>query len=149
MRAQTEDVAKARPQLTKTIEEMVKHGKWTTPGYTEVRPRLSRIDMIACDDEQVLTNTRPAEIRQPSSHVIALKHLQSWGGVGLASRCFGTERAVEDYVAVACTDLEMPFCVAMTARLDTCFPFLSLPGSRCRPSGPYRYRSRNLATQIL
>merc|ERR1711939_485597 len=31
----TGDVAKARPQLTKAVEEMVKNGKWTVPGYNE------------------------------------------------------------------------------------------------------------------
>lgn len=31
----TSDVAKARPEITKAVEEMVKNGKWTTPGYGE------------------------------------------------------------------------------------------------------------------
>lgn len=31
----TADVARARPEITKAVEEMVKHGKWTTPGYGE------------------------------------------------------------------------------------------------------------------
>jgi len=31
----TTDVARARPQITKAVEEMVKNGKWTTPGYGE------------------------------------------------------------------------------------------------------------------
>lgn len=29
----TGDVAKARPAIITTVEEMVKHGKWTVPGY--------------------------------------------------------------------------------------------------------------------
>merc|ERR1712000_325032 len=36
-----DDVAKARPEITKTVEKMVSQGKWTVPGYTEkfgVRP---------------------------------------------------------------------------------------------------------------
>lgn len=31
----TSDVARARPEITKAVEEMVKNGKWTTPGYGE------------------------------------------------------------------------------------------------------------------
>merc|ERR1711939_1183561 len=30
-----DDVAKARPEITKTVEKMVSQGKWTVPGYTE------------------------------------------------------------------------------------------------------------------
>ena len=32
---QLDDVAKARPEITKTVENMVSKGKWTVPGYTE------------------------------------------------------------------------------------------------------------------
>lgn len=32
---QLDDVAKARPEITKTVENMVSQGKWTVPGYTE------------------------------------------------------------------------------------------------------------------
>ncbi|SPO39121.1 related to ATP7 - F1F0-ATPase complex, FO D subunit [Pseudozyma flocculosa] len=31
----TDDVIAARPEIGKTVEEMVKKGKWTTPGYEE------------------------------------------------------------------------------------------------------------------
>lgn len=31
----TSDVLQARPEIAKTIEEMVKKGKWTVPGYDE------------------------------------------------------------------------------------------------------------------
>jgi len=31
----TGDVLQARPEIAKTIEEMVKKGKWTVPGYDE------------------------------------------------------------------------------------------------------------------
>ncbi|WFD20788.1 ATP synthase d subunit [Malassezia caprae] len=31
----TTDVLQARPEIAKTIEEMVKKGKWTVPGYDE------------------------------------------------------------------------------------------------------------------
>lgn len=34
----TADVAKARPAIITTAEEMVKHGKWSVPGYEQVRP---------------------------------------------------------------------------------------------------------------
>lgn len=34
-RTQLDDVAKARPEITKAVENMVKKGKWTVPGYTE------------------------------------------------------------------------------------------------------------------
>ncbi len=34
-RSQLDDVAKARPEITKAVENMVKKGKWTVPGYTE------------------------------------------------------------------------------------------------------------------
>jgi hypothetical protein len=34
-REQLDDVAKARPEITKTVENMVSKGKWTVPGYTE------------------------------------------------------------------------------------------------------------------
>ncbi|KPV74944.1 uncharacterized protein RHOBADRAFT_65110 [Rhodotorula graminis WP1] len=30
-----DDVAKARPEITETVEKMVSQGKWTVPGYTE------------------------------------------------------------------------------------------------------------------
>ncbi|KDE09349.1 F-type H+-transporting ATPase subunit D [Microbotryum lychnidis-dioicae p1A1 Lamole] len=30
-----DDVAKARPEITKAVETMLKKGKWTVPGYTE------------------------------------------------------------------------------------------------------------------
>merc|ERR1711879_777430 len=39
----TGDVAKARPQLTKAVEEMVKNGKWTVPGYNEKYGNLTAI----------------------------------------------------------------------------------------------------------
>merc|ERR1711939_1290683 len=39
----TGDVAKARPQLTKAVEEMVKNGKWTVPGYNEKYGSLTAI----------------------------------------------------------------------------------------------------------
>ena len=32
---QLDDVAKARPEITKAVENMVAKGKWTVPGYTE------------------------------------------------------------------------------------------------------------------
>jgi hypothetical protein len=32
---QLDDVAKARPEITKAVENMVSKGKWTVPGYTE------------------------------------------------------------------------------------------------------------------
>lgn len=31
----TGDILQARPEIAKTIEEMVKKGKWTVPGYDE------------------------------------------------------------------------------------------------------------------
>merc|ERR1712230_347560 len=39
----TGDVARARPQLTKAVEEMVKNGKWTVPGYNEKYGSLTAI----------------------------------------------------------------------------------------------------------
>ncbi|KAK4051098.1 ATP synthase d subunit [Microbotryomycetes sp. JL221] len=38
-----DDVAKARPEITQTVENMVKKGKWTVPGYTEKFGNLSAI----------------------------------------------------------------------------------------------------------
>jgi len=38
-----DDVAKARPEITKAVENMVKKGKWTVPGYTEKFGNLSAI----------------------------------------------------------------------------------------------------------
>ncbi|GJN90792.1 hypothetical protein Rhopal_003806-T1 [Rhodotorula paludigena] len=38
-----DDVAKARPEITKTVENMVSKGKWTVPGYTEKFGNLSAI----------------------------------------------------------------------------------------------------------
>ncbi|GAA6000110.1 hypothetical protein JCM10207_006056 [Rhodosporidiobolus poonsookiae] len=38
-----DDVAKARPEITKTVENMVAKGKWTVPGYTEKFGNLSAI----------------------------------------------------------------------------------------------------------
>merc|ERR1712225_181546 len=38
-----DDVAKARPEITKTVEKMVSQGKWTVPGYTEKFGNLSAI----------------------------------------------------------------------------------------------------------
>lgn len=35
MDVQLDDVAKARPEITKAVENMVAKGKWTVPGYTE------------------------------------------------------------------------------------------------------------------
>ncbi|KAI5479850.1 ATP synthase D chain, mitochondrial [Pseudohyphozyma bogoriensis] len=36
-----DDVAKARPEITKAVETMVAKGKWTVPGYTEKFGNLS------------------------------------------------------------------------------------------------------------
>ncbi|GAA5921654.1 hypothetical protein JCM1841_000896 [Sporobolomyces salmonicolor] len=36
-----DDVAKARPEITKAVETMVSKGKWTVPGYTEKFGNLS------------------------------------------------------------------------------------------------------------
>ncbi|CEQ39463.1 SPOSA6832_00997, partial [Sporobolomyces salmonicolor] len=41
--AQLDDVAKARPEITKAVETMVSKGKWTVPGYTEKFGNLSAI----------------------------------------------------------------------------------------------------------
>jgi hypothetical protein len=38
---QLDDVSKARPEITKTVENMVSQGKWTVPGYTESASTLS------------------------------------------------------------------------------------------------------------
>ncbi|GAA5839270.1 hypothetical protein JCM11251_006024 [Rhodosporidiobolus azoricus] len=38
-----DDVAKARPEITKTVENMISKGKWTVPGYTEKFGNLSAI----------------------------------------------------------------------------------------------------------
>ncbi|GAA5877941.1 hypothetical protein JCM1840_000119 [Sporobolomyces johnsonii] len=38
-----DDVAKARPEITKAVETMVSKGKWTVPGYTEKFGNLSAI----------------------------------------------------------------------------------------------------------
>ncbi|BGP55759.1 hypothetical protein JCM8202_005676 [Rhodotorula sphaerocarpa] len=38
-----DDVAKARPEITKTVENMVSKGKWTVPGYTEKFGNLSAV----------------------------------------------------------------------------------------------------------
>ncbi|GAA5979761.1 hypothetical protein JCM5350_002038 [Sporobolomyces pararoseus] len=38
-----DDVAKARPEITKAVENMVAKGKWTVPGYTEKFGNLSAI----------------------------------------------------------------------------------------------------------
>ncbi|PWN52010.1 putative ATP7-F1F0-ATPase complex, FO D subunit [Violaceomyces palustris] len=38
-----DDVVAARPEIAKTVEEMVKKGKWTTPGYDEKFGNLSAI----------------------------------------------------------------------------------------------------------
>jgi hypothetical protein len=37
---QLDDVAKARPEITKAVENMVSKGKWTVPGYTESEYKL-------------------------------------------------------------------------------------------------------------
>ena len=37
----TGDVAKARPQLTKTTEALLKNGRWSIPGYSERFGNLS------------------------------------------------------------------------------------------------------------
>ena len=42
----TADVARARPEITKAVEEMVKNGKWTTPGYGEKVSCFSRRDFV-------------------------------------------------------------------------------------------------------
>ncbi|EPQ27738.1 uncharacterized protein PFL1_04875 [Pseudozyma flocculosa PF-1] len=39
----TDDVIAARPEIGKTVEEMVKKGKWTTPGYEEKFGSLAAI----------------------------------------------------------------------------------------------------------
>ncbi|CAD6890618.1 unnamed protein product [Tilletia controversa] len=39
----TDDVIAARPEIGKTVEEMVKKGKWTVPGYTEKFGSLAAI----------------------------------------------------------------------------------------------------------
>ncbi|KDN53142.1 putative ATP7-F1F0-ATPase complex, FO D subunit [Tilletiaria anomala UBC 951] len=39
----TDEVIAARPEIGKTVEEMVKKGKWETPGYTEKFGNLSAI----------------------------------------------------------------------------------------------------------
>ncbi|SGY20501.1 BQ5605_C016g08078 [Microbotryum silenes-dioicae] len=41
-----DDVAKARPEITKAVETMLKKGKWTVPGYTEKLERLLNADKI-------------------------------------------------------------------------------------------------------
>lgn len=33
--AQLDDVAAARPEITKAVESMLSKGKWTVPGYVE------------------------------------------------------------------------------------------------------------------
>ncbi|BGP24979.1 ATP synthase D chain, mitochondrial [Rhodotorula toruloides] len=38
-----DDVTKARPEITETVEKMVSKGKWTVPGYTEKFGNLSAI----------------------------------------------------------------------------------------------------------
>ncbi|PWN97313.1 putative ATP7-F1F0-ATPase complex, FO D subunit [Tilletiopsis washingtonensis] len=37
----TDDVIKARPEIGRTVEEMVKKGKWSTPGYDATFGNLS------------------------------------------------------------------------------------------------------------
>ncbi|KAK0524697.1 ATP synthase d subunit [Tilletia horrida] len=39
----TDDIIAARPEIGKTVEEMVKQGKWTVPGYTEKFGNLAAI----------------------------------------------------------------------------------------------------------
>ncbi|SCZ88073.1 BZ3500_MvSof-1268-A1-R1_Chr2-1g04171 [Microbotryum saponariae] len=41
-----DDVAKARPEITKAVETMLKKGKWTVPGYTEKLERLLIADNL-------------------------------------------------------------------------------------------------------
>lgn len=38
-----DDVVAARPEIGRTVDEMVKKGKWTTPGYDEKFGNLSAI----------------------------------------------------------------------------------------------------------
>lgn len=38
-----DDVVAARPEVGRTVDEMVKKGKWTTPGYDEKFGNLSAI----------------------------------------------------------------------------------------------------------
>lgn len=40
---QLDDVSKARPEITQAVENMVKKGKWTVPGYVEKFGNLSAI----------------------------------------------------------------------------------------------------------
>jgi hypothetical protein len=62
----TTDVARARPQITQAVEEMVKNGKWTTPGYGE-KVSFSAVSFVLV---QVLINSSffdySSEISKPS-----------------------------------------------------------------------------------
>lgn len=54
----TADVIAARPEIAKTVEEMVKKGKWTLPGYDEkfgsmyfeYEERMTNIPHRPCSD---------------------------------------------------------------------------------------------------
>ena len=42
---QVDEVAKARPEITKAVESMLKKGKWTVPGYrVSNEPTFDRSD---------------------------------------------------------------------------------------------------------
>lgn len=57
------DIAKARPQIPETVDSMVKHGKWTVPGYTEKSVSLFS-DLLL-----VLMINDMLQIRQPLGNV--------------------------------------------------------------------------------
>jgi len=46
---QVDEVGKARPEITKATETMIKKGKWTVPGY-RVRPILITSVWVIADD---------------------------------------------------------------------------------------------------